>query len=127
MSKSVSPVLIIDPHDVITKAMSGMLAEIGWTKLETVSNAVDALEQLRKNAYALVLTDWVMEPMDGLEFLRLLRADAALAATPVMIVTADPNPAHFIAAKEAGANAYALAPFSTDVLAAKLDRIAWAA
>ena len=56
-----------------------------------------------------------------------MRADAALAATPVMIVTADPNPAHFIAAKEAGANAYALAPFSTDVLAAKLDRIAWAA
>ncbi len=127
MSKSVLSVLIIDPHDVITKAMSSMLAEIGWTKIETVSHAVDALEQLRKNAYALVLTDWVMEPMDGQEFLRLLRADISLASIPVMIVTADPNPAQFIAAKQAGADAYALAPFTTEILASKLDLIRWAA
>ena len=80
----------------------------------------------RRAAKALGDGGWVADELRD-RFVRLLRADAALAATPVMIVTADPNPAHFIAAKEAGANAYALAPFSTDVLAAKLDRIAWAA
>lgn len=116
-------VLIIDPSGVITRVLSIMLTELGWGPIETVTTPVEALTQLREKSFGLVLTDWATEPMDAGEFMKTLRADAALASIPVMIVTGNPDPSQYILANDAGADAYALVPFDVETLALKLDQI----
>lgn len=116
-------VLIIDPSGVITRVLTVMLTELGWGPVETVPTPVEALTQLREKRFGLVLTDWATEPMDAGEFMKSLRADAALAAIPVMIVTGNPDPSQYILANDAGADAYALVPFDIETLALKLDQI----
>ena len=125
MSKSsdVQTVMIIDRSGIITRVMTTMLTELGWGPVETVATPVDALSSLREKRFGLVITDWAMEPMDAGEFIISLRADIALASTPVMIVTGNPDPSQFIIATDAGADAYALVPFDVDTLALKLDQI----
>lgn len=116
-------VLIIDPAGIITRVMTTMLTELGWGPVETVTTPVDALSSLREKRFGLVITDWAMEPMDAGEFIKSLRADIALASTPVMVVTGNPDPSQFIIATDAGADAYALVPFDVETLALKLDQI----
>lgn len=116
-------VLIIDPSGVITRVLSVMLTELGWGPVETVLTPVDAMAQLREKRSGLVLTDWATEPMDAGEFIKSLRADAALASIPVMIVTGNPDPSQYVLASDAGADAYALVPFDVETLAMKLDQI----
>ena len=100
-----------------------MLGEIGIVQIESVSNPVDGLARLREVKPDLLLTDWHMEPMGGGEFLRTMRSDPTLAEMPVLVVTADPEPKLFFEAMDAGVNAYAIAPFSTQILASKLEAI----
>ena len=116
-------VLIIDPSGVITRVLSVMLTELGWGPVETVLTPVDAMAQLREKRSGLILTDWATEPMDAGEFIKSLRADAALASIPVMIVTGNPDPSQYVLASDAGADAYALVPFDVETLAMKLDQI----
>lgn len=116
-------VLIVDPSEVAAPVLKRMLGELGIIKVESVENGVDAITHLKANRTSLLMTDWVMEPMTGCEMLRAVRADAAIAATPIMVVTAEPAPAQLFEALDEGVDAYALAPFSTRVLAAKLASI----
>ena len=121
------PVLVIDPTERISPVLKRMLAEIGVRTVETVPNAVEALTALRSKPVGLVMTDWAMEPMGGDEFVRTVRADPNLEEIPVVVVTVEANPRQLMEAWQAGVDGYALAPFSTRVLAAKLDEIAAAA
>jgi len=116
-------VLIVDPSEAAAPVLKRMLGEIGVVQVESVTNAVDALSRMKAAPTRLLMTDWVMEPMGGDELLRSMRADPELASTPVMVVTAHPEPAQFFDALDAGVAAYAVAPFSTRILAAKLASI----
>jgi len=116
-------VLILDPKEKATPVLKRMLGEIGIVQIESVSNPVDGLARLREVKPDLLLTDWHMEPMGGGEFLRTMRSDPTLAEMPVLVVTADPEPKLFFEAMDAGVNVYAIAPFSTQILASKLEAI----
>ena len=116
-------VLIVDPSEAAAPVLKKMLGEIGIAQVESVGTAVDALAHLKANRISLLMTDWVMEPMAGYDLLRAVRADATIAATPIMVVTADASPSQLFEALDEGVDAYALAPFSTRVLAAKLAEL----
>ncbi len=114
-------VLILDPKETATPVLKRMLGEIGIVQMEGLTNPVDALDKLRQAKPDVFITDWNMEPMGGNELLRTVRGDPMLADMPVMVVTADPEPQQFFDAMDAGVNAYAIAPFSTQLLASKLE------
>ena len=114
-------VLILDPKETATPVLKRMLGEIGIVQMEGLTNPVDALDKLRQAKPDVFITDWNMEPMGGNELLRTVRGDPMLANMPVMVVTADPEPQQFFDAMDAGVNAYAIAPFSTQLLASKLE------
>jgi len=116
-------VLILDPKDTATPVLKRMLGEIGIVQIESVSNPVDGLARLREVKPDILLTEWQMEPMSGDELLRTVRSDPTLAELPVLVVTTDPEPKLFFEAMDAGVNAYAIAPFSTQVLASKLEAL----
>jgi two-component system chemotaxis response regulator CheY len=116
-------VLILDPKETATPVLKRMLGEIGIVQIESVSNPVDGLARLREVKPDILLTEWQMEPMSGDELLRTVRSDPTLAELPVLVVTTDPEPKLFFEAMDAGVNAYAIAPFSTQVLASKLEAL----
>jgi two-component system chemotaxis response regulator CheY len=79
-----------------------------------------ALQMLRGGNYGLVISDWNMEPMTGLQLLREVRADAKLKATPFIMVTAESKTENVIAAKEAGVSNYIVKPFNAETLQGKM-------
>jgi two-component system chemotaxis response regulator CheY len=71
----------------------------------------------------LVVSDWNMEPMSGLELLKEVRADAKLKATPFIMVTAESKTENVIAAKQAGVNNYIVKPFNAETLKTKIESV----
>jgi two-component system chemotaxis response regulator CheY len=98
------------------------LAELGF-EVGEAANGLEALRALAadRQAFSLILADWNMPGMNGLELLRELRSDPALNATKVVMVTTETEIEHMAAALDAGANEYVMKPFMRDILIEKLQ------
>jgi two-component system, chemotaxis family, chemotaxis protein CheY len=73
--------------------------------------------------YALVISDWNMQPMTGFDLLRQVRADPVLANTPFIMVTAESKTENVIAARKAGVSSYIVKPFNAQTLKAKIEAV----
>jgi len=105
-------VLVIDDEPAFCFAISEILRLAGF-EVRLAHNAREALAALDEEVPDLILTDVMMPDVDGLTFLRKLRARPACASVPTIAVSAKAAPADFEAAREAGADAYLAKPFST--------------
>ena len=76
--------------------------------------------KLREKKYGLVISDWNMEPMTGLQLLKEVRKDVKLKDTPFIMITAESKTENVLAAKEAGVNNYIVKPFNAETLKSKL-------
>lgn len=117
------PILVVDDQAKLLRLVVELMTRLGFPDVEGVTDAVEALERMRKRRYALVISDLEMEPMDGLQFLREIRADDALMNTPFILTETsfefeDINVAHL-----AGADAFILKPFDIGLLKAKLKQV----
>ncbi len=82
-----------------------------------------ALAKLHERKYDLVISDWNMEPMSGMELLKRMRAEERLRGVPFIMVTAESKTDNVIAAKQAGVNNYIVKPFNAETLRAKIDAV----
>jgi two-component system chemotaxis response regulator CheY len=78
---------------------------------------------LRDKKYGLVISDWNMEPMSGLQLLKEVRADSRLSNVPFIMVTAESKSENVVAAKEAGVTNYIIKPFNAETLKQKLTAV----
>lgn len=118
-----TPVLIVDDYQTMLRVERNLLAKLGFLNIDAATDGVMALEMLQQRAYGLILSDWNMQPMTGLELLRAVRSDPRLAAIPFILVTAESKMANVIAARQAGVNDFIIKPFSAAVLKAKLTGV----
>jgi two-component system chemotaxis response regulator CheY len=118
-----TPVLVVDDYQTMVRIIRNFLKPIGFTDVDDASDGTMALERLKARKYGLVLSDWNMEPMTGLELLQKARVDASMAATPFIMVTAEAKPENVIAAKKAGVNNYIVKPFDADTLQKKIESV----
>ncbi|MDB5646127.1 response regulator, partial [Methylobacterium sp.] len=116
-------ILIVDDQEKLLKLVVLLMNRIGFPDVEGVTDAVTALERMRQRRYALVISDLDMEPMDGLSFLREIRADDALMNTPFLLTEASFDFEDINLAHQAGADAFILKPFDMSVLKAKLKQV----
>jgi two-component system chemotaxis response regulator CheY len=113
--------LVIDDSRATRLSIGLMLGEIGMDVLEA-ADGVEALEQLKQHPdLELLLVDWNMPRMDGIEFIKKVRANHAHDAVRILMVTSETQKEQVIRALEAGANEYLMKPFTKEVLAAKLS------
>jgi two-component system chemotaxis response regulator CheY len=113
--------LIVDDSTTIRMVLAMHLKKFGFDVIEA-ANGRDALDRLREMAQAdLVLVDWNMPEMDGISFIRAVRAKDDYAGLPLMMVTTNTELAHVSKALEAGANEYIMKPFTRDMLREKLE------
>lgn len=81
--------LVVDDFSTMRRIIRNLLKELGFNNVEEAEDGADALNKLRASSFDFVVSDWNMPNVDGLELLQTIRADAALAAMPVLMVTAE--------------------------------------
>ena len=112
--------LIVDDSATIRIILRAHLKKLGFQVTEAV-NGCDALDQLRQMEKAdVVLVDYNMPEMDGLSFVRAVRADQAYAGLPVMMVTTNDEATSLADALDAGVNEYLRKPFTVAMIREKL-------
>ena len=116
-------VLVVDDFPTMRRIIRGLLKELGFNNVEEAEDGRDALNKRNSGAFELVVSDWNMPNMDGLELLKAIRADEALKHLPVLMVTAEAKKDNIIAAAQAGASGYVVKPFTAATLEEKLNKI----
>jgi two-component system, chemotaxis family, chemotaxis protein CheY len=116
--------LIVDDSKTIRIILGKILRELGYEICEA-ANGKDALEMIEreKTAVTLVLADWNMPEMNGLDLVKHLRQNPELASVKVIMVTTETEVDHIVSALEAGANEYVMKPFTKDILKEKLELV----
>ena len=116
-------VLIVDDYKTMLRIIRNLLGELGFKEIDEATDGSAALESLRQKRYDLVISDWNMEPMTGLDLLREVRADEHLKPLPFIMVTAESKTENVVAAKKAGVNNYIVKPFNAATLRSKVAAV----
>ena len=117
------PILVVDDYQMMRKILRNLLAQIGYENVDEAANGEEALEKARSTTYGLIISDWNMAPMNGLDLLLRIRALPGYSDTPFMMVSAESKTDNLIAARKAGVTAYLMKPFTGASLKAKLDTL----
>jgi two-component system chemotaxis response regulator CheY len=114
-------VLVVDDSSTMRLILKAHLNKLGFEVTEA-ANGREALICLKEMAKTdLVLVDWNMPEMDGVSFVRAVRAESAYASLTLMMVTTNTEIAHVSEALDAGANEYIMKPFTGAVIREKLE------
>ena len=116
-------VLIVDDYKTMLRIIRNLLKQVGFTNVVEASDGAEALAKLRENNFGLVISDWNMEPMSGLQLLQAVRADRRLASLPFIMVTAESKTENVVTAKQAGVSNYIVKPFNAETLRSKIEKV----
>jgi two-component system chemotaxis response regulator CheY len=117
------PVLVVDDFPTMVRIISKLLRQLGFSNIDAASDGSQAFHLMRQRDYGLVISDWNMEPVTGLDLVKAVRSDDKLSDTPFVMVTAESKPENVITAKLAGVNSYIVKPFNVDTLKMKLSGV----
>lgn len=118
--------LIVDDSATMRRILLNALKSIGFGDVTEAGDGKEALERLTPEI-GLVITDWNMPVMGGLDFVRALRGSPATEKLPVLMVTTRSGKEDIMEAVQAGVNSYILKPFTPSVLKEKIDQLLGAA
>jgi len=116
-------VLVVDDMSTMRRIVKNVLRQIGFTDIMEAENGQDALTKLKAGGFGLVVSDWNMPVMQGIDLLRAVRADAELKTLPFLMVTAEAQKENLILAVQAGVSNYVVKPFTAEILQGKLEKI----
>jgi two-component system chemotaxis response regulator CheY len=115
--------LVVDDSSTMRRIVINTLAKAGYSEFAEAGNGSEAVDQLTKHTVDCVITDWNMPVMNGLEFVKTLRANANTRSVPVLMVTTNAAKADILEALKAGVNDYVVKPFTPDVIKAKITAV----
>ena len=116
-------ILIVDDFSTMRRIIKNLLRDLGFTNTHEADDGTSALPMLQGGGFDLLITDWNMPGMQGIDLLRAIRADDKLKHLPVLMVTAEAKKEQIVAAAQAGVNGYVVKPFTAATLKEKLDKI----
>jgi len=117
------PVLVVDDFPTMVRIISKLLRQLGFSNIDSAADGSQAFQLMNQRDYGLVISDWNMEPVTGLDLVKAVRSDEKLSDTPFIMVTAESKPENVIVAKLAGVNSYIVKPFNADTLRMKLSGV----
>ncbi len=117
------PILIVDDYKTMLRIIRNLLKQLGFNNVDEAIDGSSALQKLREKECSLIISDWNMEPMSGLQLLKEVRADVKLKELPFIMITAESKSENVIAAKEAGVSNYIVKPFNAATLKGKLTTV----
>ncbi|MGD9731955.1 MAG: chemotaxis response regulator CheY [Desulfamplus sp.] len=116
-------ILIVDDFATMRRILKNILKQLGFKNLLEADDGTTAMETLEKNDIDLVISDWNMPKMTGLELLKWVRGNKKYAKTPFLMVTAEAQKQNVIEAVQAGVSNYIVKPFTAEAISEKLKKI----
>lgn len=119
-------VLVVDDYQTMIRIIKNLLKQLGFNNVDEATTGQAALDQINGKKYGLIISDWNMEPMSGLDLLKTVRATQGndnISKVPFIMVTAESKTENVIAAKQAGVNNYIVKPFNAETLKTKIAAV----
>jgi two-component system, chemotaxis family, chemotaxis protein CheY len=115
--------LVVDDFSTMRRIVKNLLHDLGYKNVSEADDGNTALPMLKTGKFDFLITDWNMPGMAGLDLLKHVRADGALASLPVLMLTAEAKREQIVEAAQAGVNGYVIKPFTAATLKEKIDKI----
>ena len=115
--------LIVDDSIAMRRILTTTLKRQGYEDVVEAANGLEALDCLTASPFDAIITDWIMPEMDGIEFVRAVRAREDGQQVPLLMMTTHATREHIIEAMNAGVTGYILKPFTPDTLQEKIDAL----
>ncbi|MFZ5763239.1 MAG: response regulator [Thermodesulfobacteriota bacterium] len=116
-------ILIVDDFATMRRIVKNILTQLGYKNVIEADDGTTALDVLKTEKIDLIISDWNMPKMTGLDLLKAVRGDASMANTPFIMVTAEAQQDNIILAVKAKVSQYIVKPFTAETLAEKLQKI----
>jgi len=117
-------ILIVDDYNTMLRIIKNLLKQLGFPNVDEASDGGQAFEMVKQKPYGLIISDWNMEPVSGIDFLRNVRGSTeSFNKTPFIMVTAESKTENVILAKQAGVNNYIVKPFNAETLKTKMSAV----
>jgi two-component system chemotaxis response regulator CheY len=116
-------VLVVDDFATMRRIVRNILKQLGFTNIVEADDGTTALEIMKTDKIDLVLCDWNMPKISGLDLLKQMKADSDLKSIPFLMITAEAQKQNIIEAVKTGVSNYIVKPFTADTIAEKLKKI----
>ncbi len=116
-------ILVVDDFATVRRILKKVLKEIGFTQIFEADDGSTALGVLKEEEIGLIISDWNMPKMTGLDLLKAVRGDESLKDTPFLMVTAEGLKENVVQAVEAGVSHYIVKPFTAQSVKEKLEQV----
>ena len=118
-------ILVVDDFSTMRRIIKNLLRDLGFNNTSEADDGLTALPLLKSGKFDLLVTDWNMPGMQGIDLLKAVRADEDenLKNIPVLMVTAEQKKEQIVEAAQAGVNGYIVKPFTAQILKEKLEKI----
>ncbi len=116
-------VLVVDDFATMRRIVKNILTQLGFKNIVEADDGATAVDLLKNEKVDLIISDWNMPKMTGLELLQHVRADAAMADIPFVMVTAEAQQDNIILAVKAKVSQYIVKPFTAETLGEKLEKV----
>jgi two-component system chemotaxis response regulator CheY len=116
-------ILIVDDFSTMRKIIRNILTQLGFKNILEADDGTTALEILKKEKVDLIISDWNMPKMSGLELLKAVRSDENLKDIPFVMVTAEAQKESILEAIKYKVNQYIVKPFTPETLKEKLEKV----
>jgi len=116
-------VLVVDDFASMRRVIKGALKQMGFTMIIEAEDGNDALKQLKKEEIGLILSDWNMPRMTGIDLLKAVKSDEGLKDIPFVMVTAEGQKDNVVDALQAGVDNYIMKPFTPESLEQKIKKV----
>ena len=116
--------LIVDDSSTMRRIIINTLNKLGYSDFLEASNGREGLDRMVNGNVDLIITDWNMPEMNGIDFVRNLRSTPQGKSVPVLMVTTNAANADVAEALKAGVNNYVVKPFTAETLKEKINAVA---
>ncbi len=116
-------IIIVDDFSMIRRIIKKILIEIGFTNIIEADDGTSALEEIKKNKIDLIISDWIMPNMDGLEFLKTIRNLEGYKDVPFIMVTSEGQKHNVIEAVQQKVSNYIVKPFTPEEIKDKIMKV----
>ena len=116
-------VLVVDDFATMRRIVKGVLKDLGFKNIVEADNGSSALKELSKEDFGLIVSDWNMPKMTGLDLLKAVRANDKYKDIPFIMVTAEGQKDNVLEAIKAGVSNYIVKPFTPETLREKLEKV----
>lgn len=116
-------ILVVDDFATMRRIVKGVLKQLGFANIIEAEDGTNALEELKKEKVGLIVSDWNMPNMTGLDLLKAVREDVNLKSIPFLMVTAEGQKENVVEAVKAGVSNYIVKPFTPETFNEKLKKV----